>query len=1050
MKKSRYYLLTFLLSISFVLTNAQERQLTGTVTGDQKESLPGVSIVIKGTATGTITDMNGNYNLTVSPNDVLVYSFIGFEIQEVLYSGQANIDVRLQIDVEDIDEVVVIGYGTVRKKDLTGSVSSVRVEESVARQSPTVDQLIIGRAAGVQVTSNSGSPGSGVSVRIRGANSLRGNNEPLYVVDGVIISSAGEDAMKATDNNSMQENQNGLNGINPRDIETIEILKDASATAIYGSRGANGVVMITTKRGAAGKVNVNAYITTGVSEISKKIDVLDGLNYAKYKNENSLLNGNNPEYHISNGEVYPMSYDDDDNPVIRDEAAQQMNWHDEIYKMGMNYNAGASFSGGTDKGNYYVSVGYNDQGGIVETSRLQSGDFRMNLNQELTKRLVLDGRVSAFYSKGNFAQDGDRAGGQRSFISNILKYNPLVTGDELDYYDQDSGLSGPYTWLNDFEDTSEESRIVGSLSLTYDLPVKGLKYKIQAGGNIRDKERRRFYGLTTFQGSATNGTLSMSNLKSMSYQINNLVTYNRTLNKNHRINAMVGFTWDVKNSNNSVYEVQDFSTLTFTTKQPFYGQSITSPLREFESKTQLLSYLGRAIYSFKDRYIFTGSFRVDGSSKFKGSNQYSVFPSFSTAWRAIEESFIKDLNVFSDLKLRAGWGRIGNQGIAPYQTFANYNGILNATTTNGTSIAWIPANVQNEDLKWETTEQINVGLDFAFLNNRISASVDAYSKETKDLLLRKSLPPTSGFGTIFVNAGTISNKGLEVTMSGTVIDKKDMSFEIGGNIAFNKSEILELGIPSDSLYINGVKESRSFYRGDNVSTGGYFKCPANIFMVGEEIGLFYGYQTNGIYQTDDEILVSNTQPGDIRIIDQNGDGVINGDDRTIIGNPNPDFVFGINLNFRYKRFNLSALMNGVVGNEVINGNLLNLGTPEGNRTNILSSAYHNAWRADAPSTSYPRIGYDKENQAGAITDRIIEDGSYFRLSNITMGYDLPLEKLFSRCNVYVSGLNLLTLTDYSGYNPVTTSFMSNGNILGVDWNGFPNARTILVGLNINF
>jgi len=1045
MKKNR---LIHLLLIFPIILFAQSKAITGTVVDENKMPLPGASILVKGLNIGSSTDFDGNFSLNVpETGEVLVVSYLGYMTKELVISKNLTFNIQLDIDTNTLDEIVVVGYGTQRKSDITGSVTSVKVDAIAVAQNSTIDALLQGRAAGVQVTQNAGSPGSGVSVKIRGASSLRGNNEPLYVIDGVIISSAGEDASNASaDANSLEETQNGLNGINPRDIESIEVLKDASATAIYGSRGANGVILITTKKGKSGKTSIQAYVNTSVSEITERYDILDALGYANYQNEALAVNGGDPRFSIIGEDIFPIAADG----TVSDTAAEQHNWHDEIYKQGFSRSAGASFSGGTEKGNFYASVGYNDQGGIVENSRLKNGNFSINLNQDLSDKLTINTKLNAFYSTGNFAQDGDRAGGQRSFVGNILRYPTLVTNGGT--FDNEDGISSPFTWVNDFQDTSEESRFIGSLALTYKFNIKGLKYKLQAGGNIRNKERRRFYGLTTFQGSSTNGSLSISNLESKSYQINNLLTYNRTFNKKHRINAVIGMTYDVRDVKNTLYAVNDFSTTEFGVDQPIYGQQISRPLDVLPLKNQLLSYLSRVNYSFDNKYIITGTFRADGSSKFSKENRYSYFPSFSLAWRANNENFLKNSDTINDLKFRIGWGMTGNQGISAYQTFANYGPTLYGNLDEGTSIGFVPLNVSNPNLKWETTKQLNFGLDFGLWKNRVTGTLDIYDKQTDDLLLNQPLGPSSGFTSLLVNRGSINNKGVELTLSGTLINKNDFSIDLGGNIAFNKSKIQNLGGSSEDIYINGTLENRVFYRGQNISTGNYFRAPANIFMEGEQIGLFYGYETDGIYQTEDDITVSGAQAGDVRIVDQDGDDTITEADRTLIGNPNPDFVYGGYLNMNYKRLSLSVQINGVYGNEIVNGNLIQLGTAEGRTANVLSEAYNNAWRPDAQSNSYPRVGYLGESGSPAITDRIIEDGSFLRISNITLGYDVPVEKtnIFSSANVYVSGMNLFTFTDYSGYNPEITNFMNNGNVVGVDWNGFPNAQTIMLGLNLKF
>jgi TonB-linked SusC/RagA family outer membrane protein len=1043
-------LLTFLCVSHLCLA---QFSVSGKVVDETGEPIPGANILIEGTATGTATDIEGQFSLEVpEEGTVLVVSFIGYEQQELVVNRSSSpLTVTLAPDYEELEEVVVVGYGTVRKSDVTGAVSSVETEDRVARQYNTVDQLIQGRAAGVQVT-GSGQPGSGVSVRIRGTNSLRGNNEPLYVVDGIIISSAGEDAANAsTDGNTIQSNQNGLNGINPRDIESIEILKDASATAIYGSRGANGVVLITTRKGEEGRGKIDAYVTTSITNISRKLDVLDAIEYARYRNEGSLVNGQVVNYQVSGDEVYPIDYVDN-MPVVSLDPMEQVNWQDELFEQANDINAGVTFSGGTSNGSYYVSAGYNDQGGLVENARFQTGDIRFNINQKLNDKLEVQGRFNAFTARGSFAQDGDRAGGaNRSFVNNLLLFDPFVQGD-LEDYAADLGLSSPLSWINDFEDKSKETRVIGGLALIYDLPVEGLSYEINAGGNIRLKERRRWYGLTTFKGGSSNGTLALSELEATSFQFNNLLRYNNRIADDHRINAVVGFTVDRRQVLNELYEVEDFVTTSFTTDQPFFGQAVTSPLMVVDRPTNILSTLGRVTYTFRNKYILTATGRYDGVSKFKGSNRWSFFPSISFAWRAHAEPFIESLDVFDNLKIRAGWGQIGNHGIQPFQTLANYGGVLYGTPSNGTSVAFVPFNIPNEDLIWETTEQVNLGIDFGFLDNRLQGTIDVYHKKTKDLLQQLALPPSTGFGSLSANRGSIRNQGVEVTLSGIIFSNEKFSLELGGNIAVNRNEIIELGIPESAIYIDGVEQQRSFYFGDEVSTGLFFKSPANIFMQGESLGLFVGYETDGIYQSGDTDILEGKQPGDIRIIDQNGDGEITSADRTIIGDPNPDFIFGINLNSTFQRFSLNVQMSGVYGNDIANGNLVRLTQPDGGSVNILAEAYHGAWRPDRETNLYPRIGYDLENSASAVTDRIIEDGSFLRMSNITLSYDVPMETVrgVSSLSIYLAARNLFTLTNYSGYDPELNSFLYNGNILGVDWSGTPNTRSFTLGANISF
>jgi len=1054
--------LFFLFILLPVMVFSQSKIVTGTIKDASGLELPGVTIQIKNLKKmGAVTNFDGNFSIKI-PEDssqILVFSYLGYTTVEIDVSEKKVVNLTMTVDTTQLDEVVVVGYGTVLKKDITGAVTSVKVKENVANQSNSVDQLLQGRAAGVQVIQNGAAVGSGISVRIRGTNSLRGNNEPLYVIDGVIVSSAGEDVQPAGGvGNSGQETQNGLNGINPRDIESIEVLKDASATAIYGSRGANGVILITTKKGQKGKISIRTFVNTSIREMDAQYKVLDGIGYANYVNDARATLGtigeedSLPRYQIDGSNIYGITYDANLNPIISETPSQTYFWQDELFNIGYSTKFGASASGGTDQGNYYISLGFDDQEGIVENSSFKSSDIRINLTQNLNDNLKLDARVSAFFSDSNFAEGGDLIGSSnQSFIRNAIAFRPVIS-PEVEDIDQDLETSNPYSWINDFADVSNENRYFGSISLNYKLPVKGLSYQVRFGGNIRTKDRRRFYGLTTFQGRNANGALQISTLNSTSYQINNMLRFNRTFHKKHRINAVVGTTYDIRNIQNSIYAVEDFPTTQLTTLQPSFAAVITQPLTYLKNEQKIFSLLGRLNYTYNNKYVITASVRRDGVSKFFENNQYGIFPSFAFAWRANNEKFIKDLNFFEELKFRVGWGQIGNHGINAYGTISNYgNTGLYGNPSGTTNVPISLLNIANPDLTWETTEQMNFGIDFTTKNNFISGTIDLYKKTTKDLLINLPISASSGFSTLPINEGNISNKGLEIGLNINAIKSDNFELSLSGNIAFNRTKIESLGIPLSDFYVNGNANQRSFYFGRAISRGNIFKSPANVFVEGEEIGLFYGYETDGIYQSGDTDLVAGAVPGDVRIVDQNGDGVIDLFDRTFIGNPNPDFVYGFNLNASYKNVNLNILFNGVQGNEIANGNLLQLDNAEGVFNSVLTRAYENAWTPTNPSNTHPRIGYTTNGRA-AISDRIIEDGSYLRIGNITLGYDISLEKskTFDKLNIYISGQNLVTWTNYSGFNPEVTSFMYTGLIQGVDWNGPPNAKTFLLGLNIDF
>ena len=1055
--KTKFFIL-IALSFLFVNLGFGQRLIKGKVIDKQtKEPLIGASVVIPNFNKGTITDIDGKFELEI-PKDVkrIKVSYIGYKSKNVELKPDKNDYVIRLISGKMLDEIVIVGYGNMKKSDLTGSVTKLVEDVKTARQYSGVDELLQGRIAGVQVSSNAGSPNGAISVRIRGTNSLRGNNEPLYVVDGVIINSAGEDVLDAsTDANEIQTEQNGLTGINPRDIKSIEILKDASATAIYGSRGANGVVLITTKGGSSveGKPRVNAYSTTSFHNTTKRIDVLDPLTFAKYQNESNAYLGFDPRYQIDGNNIYSITSYSDTNVVTNPYPAKQVDWQDEIYHQGVTYNTGFSIAGKKNNTSYYFSSGYNDVKGIVETTRLRTGDLRLNLNSKVSPRLTLDNRIALTYQQGTFAQAGSKSGGSRSFTKQVLTYRPLI--DSLEESDDDDlEISNPYAWLTDFDDIIKETRVNVSTSLEYKI-LKGLSYKIRGGADFRLKDRNRWYGITISKGGMQNGVANYSSLNRKSYTLDNLLTYNKRINKVHNLNTVVGVTYDGLKKYNDIYEITDFPIKTLRSSAPQLGQVVTQPRAWFNEDEAIFSGLGRINYSYRNKYILTATFRADKSSKFTKGKQWGYFPSMAFAWRLGEESFIKNLDIFYNLKLRLGWGVTGNQAIRPYQTLATYYTDYYVDADGNTIIGSVPARIANPNLTWESTEQYNAGADISILDGNLSLTVDAYYKRTKDLLQNINLPTSTGFAFMTVNRGSLENKGLELSLDAILMHKKDMDFSMGGHIAFNRNKVLSLGLPVSTVWIDGVERNEVFYFGNRVSTGGYFKAPANIFMEGQPIGMFWGYQTNGVYKDAESATAGPTykgnpnQPGDLVFVDQNGDGNIDADDRTFIGNPNPDFNYGFDFSFNYKRFSVKALFDGVYGNDIANGYNLELGFAEGRFKNVLKDAYENAWRPESPDNTSPRIGFDLMNEG--FVDLIVEDGSYFRLNILTLSYDIPVKKSYlNSLNVYVSGRNLFYFTKYSGYEPQVTSFLHDGTIMGVDWVGTPNVRTVLFGINLGF
>ncbi len=1032
----KFYSLLMLLFLSPVYLFAQQR-ITGRVTDENSQPLRGASVTLAGETKGATTDADGKFELPVSNlKGTLIVSYVGFTRQEIPINGRTTLNVQLRSESATMADVVVVGYGTVRKKDVTGAVSSIKVDEKEAAQITSVDKLLQGRAAGVDVNTGSAAPGGAINVRIRGLSSITGGTEPLYVVDGVIVNTATQDNVNSlrvgtNSGNSYQEAQNGLTGINPQDIESIDILKDASATAIYGSRGANGVVIITTKQGRLGKGKVQFSSSTELARVSKKMPMLEGYEFAQFRNEVRTLTTTNP-------------------PLYDLKNIQPIDWQDDIFRTGVTTNNRLSFSGRNDRSNYYLAFGYLDNNGIIPTTGVKQGDVRFNLTQDVTSNLRFSTKTNLLYRRNSMTQSTEQMGSSsQSIVRQILSKEPLLDtpGATINI---DEEIEGPRVWLKEYDDITKEFRALQSLSLEYKLS-KAFTLRALGGGDMRFKDRHRWFGKDLSQGKLTNGQLGVSGLKNYAYNLEGMLLFNKTYGK-HRFNGTTGMTYDYSDVQNTYTVNEDF----FTEDLRIYGMGTGARLYpQFEEFTgaSILSALARMVYTFNDKYVITATGRYDGTSRFAEGKKWGFFPSLAVAWRASDEDFIRNLNVFSTLKPRFGYGLTGNQAISPYSTITRYRAGYYSTSNSSIAVGAVPALLANENLTWETSSQINAGLDMGFFDDRLTFTIDAYKKKTEDLLQSFKIPLSTGFGTMAKNMGSIENKGLEISTQAVAVDR-DIKWNIGGNISFNRNKIVELGQPEGQF---GALKLRAF-TGINVAGGSEFAMPANIFAEGYPVGVFFGFQTRGIYQPAD--VTANPlklngvplQAGDIYFVDQNGDGNITDLDKVIIGDPNPDFSYGMNTSLSFKNISLSIAMNGVKGNDIANGNLLKLentgsGVNGTNGINVTKNAYYNAWSTTNPTGTMPRLGY----YYGGFTDRIIEDGSFLRLSMVTLGYRLPVTRSWlSAVDLYVTGRNLLTITDYSGFDPEVNSFTNDALRRGVDWSSYPNTRSVVFGLNVTF
>ncbi|TXG36078.1 SusC/RagA family TonB-linked outer membrane protein [Seonamhaeicola maritimus] len=1048
--------------IIFILpfTVLAQQTVKGTIKDNNALPLPGASILIKGTNTGAVSDFDGNFAIDLNTVPItLVISYLGYVTQEVLITSQTNIAIVLENDQESLDEVVVIGYGSVNKKDLTGSVVSIKPTEDIVEQSRGVEDVLRGRSAGVQVSANSPEPGGSVSVKIRGLSSLSGNSEPLYVIDGIIMDSATEDVQNPISGYTPPQG-GGISGLNPADIQSIEVLKDASATAIYGSRAANGVIIITTKKGKVGKAKYNLITSLSTGSVVRNIDVLDTQSYARYQNEMREVLGQEIPYTINpDGNIFTTASEP--------EQIEGINWADDTYRNSLVKRSRLSISGGGEEGDYYFSGGFISNQGTFPNALAKSTDFNLKLNQNLSDKVKISAKIAATYTELNASKGPDENGGaNNSMVRQVILAAPILNFSEnSDLDDPDENLDGPRAWATDFDDNAEEIRLLGSLNLDYKLSDV-FTYRIRLGADYRKKDRSFWYGVGLRKGNDPNGLAGVSSLSRFRYNLDNTLMFRKRFNRNHRINGTVGVLLDKRSIETSRYSASDFADKSLRADGISFGGAFTPLVLGSEDGT-ILSFIGRLNYTLANKYLFTGTLRADGSSNFPSGNQWGYFPAASFAWKVNEEAFLKDSKTISDLKIRLGYGEVGNQNIPAYRYLSIFDKTeaLLSDATGGNLIPVVPQFLSNPDLIWETSSQYNAGLDFGFFDNRFRGTVEAYHKSSSDLLLNVSIPPSTGFATLIANQGDIENRGIEISLSGDIISNDKVNWNVFGNVSINKNEITDLGGIDPSNQFGNIGEVVG-YLGTQIAGGLYFKQPANIFIVGREAGLFFGLETDGIIRTDEQLNNTETgdplkykgtdmRVGDVLFVDQNGDGDITDADKTIIGNPNPDFSFGFGTSFEYKNFSISALFNGVYGNDIANGNLLETAYANNTTRNVRTAAYLDAFDAvNNPNGAYPSVGvggigtdYTRE-----FNDRAVEDGSFLRLSNVTLGYNVPVDQIdfIDSMKLSLTGQNLWLLTDYTGFDPEVDSFAYDPTRMGIDWGTFPNQRTFTFSVNVTF
>lgn len=950
---------------------------------DELGPLPGAAVLVKGTTNGQAVDNNGVCTISSVPDKaVLVISCLGYDDTEVIWNGKSDITVRMKSSSQLLDETVVVGYGTQRKKDLSGAIAQVKGDVINEYSTLSVANALQGRVAGVEISQLNGQPGAGMQVRIRGANSIKGSNDPLWIIDGF---------------------PGDINMINTSDIESVEILKDASATAIYGSRGANGVVIVTTKRAKQGDLHVEYNGSAGVQTLTKTLEMLSGDEYMHYLNDKAAIQGN------------PAVF------TPEQIAANQWstNWQDEITRPALLTDHSVSVSGGNDKMQSIVGASWFRQDGIVKRSGYQRASINAKLNYNISKYVSTNANI--IYSYTVHDQMNSQGGGTSAIVSSF-KTSPLATphyddGTWNDFVSQPAGGLNPVAYLYEVSNRWRSNRIVANAGITI-RPVSGLS--IQLTGNVRNGLSRKDYFKTKKYPNSV-GEASISFGDTMDLSGNGIITYDKSFGK-HNLNVMGGVTYE-----------QDITKSTSTgTARGFLSDVVESfdldaadtkglPTSGY-SDWKLLSFLGRLNYNYDNRYLLTVNFRADGSSRYSRGNKWGYFPSAAFAWRASQEDFLRNVDWLSELKFRVGYGVTGSTAISPYST-QNTLESVNVVFDKQTTVGYAPKDTYLGDLRWETTAQLNTGFDLSVFHDRLRITADYYHKRTYDLLNDVEMPRSSGYTTALRNIGSIRNSGVELQVDARLIDRS-VKWDLGVNFSLNRSKILKL---ADGKDIFGSKISNTI-----------ISDQLNVMREGERMYLFYGYVEDGY---DDK--------GQLTYKDLDEDGSITTKDKRVIGDPNPDFLLNFNTSVSWKGFTLSAFFQGSFGGDLYSLTMATIAYDYANNGNVLKDVYYNHWTPDRTDAKYPNL---ISNLNLKLSDRFVYDATYLRLKNVELSYAIPCKGSFlKKAKVYVSGQNLVTFTSYPLWNPDVNAKGGGASLTqGVDDSCYPIARTLTLGCRLTF
>ncbi|MCF0042755.1 SusC/RagA family TonB-linked outer membrane protein [Dyadobacter fanqingshengii] len=987
-------------------TLAQSGTVTGKVTDEKGEGIPGASVTVKGTQQGTLTTAEGTYSIEAAANATLVFSFVGYLGQEIAINNRTTIDINLKTDTKALEEVVVVGYGTQRRVETTGSIASVKAEDLVQTPVANIAQGLQARVSGMQINQNSGAPGGNISVRIRGTNSINGSSEPLYVIDGIQISNGGG----ITD-------VSPLSTINPNDIESVEVLKDASASAIYGARAANGVVLITTKRGKSGKTTVTFDSYYGTQKVNKQLDVLNASEFAQLENE-AFKNNYYPD---------PAS------------LGEGVNWQNYIFRKAPIQNHQLSINGGNEKTQLALSLNYFDQQGTFIGSSFKRYSYRLNLDHRLSKKVKIGTSILGSYSINDGIQTGGENIGDGGAVLSSVLGAAIGAPPTLKPYREDGSIfpfgeqaGGQYREVVNplnfaaITNNRDIKRTLANLYAEVNF-VKGLTYRAsfnidQRGELYNSYSPRSIVNKSDLNDNSGSGSKANGNFLALLHE--SILTYNTNLGKNHTFKATAVFGTQLEQSNSNSMSASGFPN--DATQNEALQLALTRTVNSSRSNQRLDSYLARVNYGFKDKLFLDLTTRIDGSSKFGANHKYGLFPAISAAYRLIEEPFVKDLTWLSDLKLRGSFGITGNAGgISPYQSLSTAAStgsdyLINHTYTTGIN----PTGIANPDLRWERSRQANLGIDISLLNNRVSFIADVYHKKTDDLLYVKTLPLSAGYGSITGNYASLENKGLELALNARILDGP-LKWDVSANTTFNRNKVLDLD--------GGVTKER-------------FVTTYTVLSIGQPLGMFKTYVFDGVNQTGEAILPGyDGRLGGHKVKDVTGDNQITAADQVIVGNPNPKFIYGFSTNLAFQGFDLGVFISGSQGNDIYNASRLSFENPLGQR-NLLAGV------ADRWSPTNPSNQYVSAAQGGRlpISSYVVEDGSYMRCKNLTLGYTLPRFKGVQGIRLYVSANNLFTITNYSGYDPEVNTYAGSNTIIGVDNFVYPQSRSFLGGIQVTF